>query len=165
MPLSGLRLTSLRRAGRAALLDESDAVLLQSGIEPGSPDEPGFWFLPGGGAMVGESLEDAVRREIYEETGARLGDLGPVVWERHVCFPFDGRQFEQHESIFVVRTSHFEVRPTALTELEVRFTTGSRWWPLADLAATEEVVYPPRLASLVTEWLASGPPPAPLVID
>ena len=77
MPLSGLRLTSLRRAGRAALLDESDAVLLQSGIEPGSPDEPGFWFLPGGGAMVGESLEDAAPSRIYEETGARLGDLGP----------------------------------------------------------------------------------------
>ena len=61
------------------------------------------------GALVGESLEEAVRREIYEETGARLGDLGPVVWVRHVCFPFDGRQFEQHESIFVVRTERFEV--------------------------------------------------------
>ncbi len=48
----------------------------------------------------------------------------------------------------MVRTGRFEVRPMALTELEVRFTTGSRWWPLAELAATSETVYPPRLASL-----------------
>ncbi len=165
MPLSGLRLTSRRRAGRAALLDEGDAVLLQSGIEPGTVGEPGFWFLPGGGAMAGESLDQAVRREIYEETGATLAELGPVVWERYVNFPFDGRHFEQHESIFVVRVERFEVKPAALTELELRFTTGTRWWPLAELAATKETVYPPLLASLIGDWLASGPPPAPLLID
>jgi 8-oxo-dGTP pyrophosphatase MutT (NUDIX family) len=165
MPLSGLRLTSRRRAGRVVLLDEDNAVLLQSGVEPGSVGDQGFWFLPGGGALAGESLEEAVRREIFEETGAELGDLGPVVWERHVKFPFDGRQFEQHEWIFVVRTDRFQVLPTALTELEMRFTTGSRWWPLGELATTGETVYPPRLASLITEWLVSGPPQAPLLIE
>ena len=50
----------------------------------------------------------------------------PVVWQRYVSFPFDGRLFEQHESIFVVKTARFDVHPTALTELEVRSTTGSR---------------------------------------
>jgi 8-oxo-dGTP pyrophosphatase MutT (NUDIX family) len=165
VPLSGLRLTSRRRAGRVALLDEGNALLLQSGVEPGSVGQPGFWFLPGGGAMAGESLEQAVHREIYEETGATLGELGPVVWERNVSFPFDGRQFEQHESIFVVRVERFEVKPVALTELELRFTTGTRWWPLTELAGTKETVYPPRLASLTADWLASGPPPVPLLID
>jgi 8-oxo-dGTP pyrophosphatase MutT (NUDIX family) len=165
VPLSRLCLTSRRRAARVVLLDEVDAVLLQSGVEPGRSDEPGFWFLPGGGALVGESLEAAVRRETYEETGARLGQLGPVVWVRHVSFPFDGRQFEQHESIFVVRSVRFEVRPTALTELELRFTTGARWWPLEELAATDETVYPPALAALIADWLASGPPAIPLLID
>jgi 8-oxo-dGTP pyrophosphatase MutT (NUDIX family) len=165
MPLSNLHLTSRRRAGRVALLDEGEAVLLQSGIDPGTVSEPGFWFLPGGGALAGESLEDAARREVYEETGARLGELGPVVWERHVSFPFDGRQFEQHESIFVVRTTRFDVHPTALTELEVRLTTGHRWWPIPQLASTTDAVYPPRLASLLADWLSWGPPPAPLLID
>jgi 8-oxo-dGTP pyrophosphatase MutT (NUDIX family) len=148
-----------------ALLDETNAVLLQSGLDPGRVESPGFWFLPGGGAMVGESLEEAVRREVYEETGARVGELGPVVWERNVSFPFDGRQFEQHEWIFVVRTSRFRAQPTGLTELELRFTTGARWWSLEDLVATNEVVYPPRLSALIADWLTSGPPPAPLLVD
>jgi 8-oxo-dGTP pyrophosphatase MutT (NUDIX family) len=165
VPISKLQLTSRRRAARVVLLDEGGSVLLQSGLDPGRAGEPGFWFLPGGGVLAGESLEDALRREVYEETGAQLGEPGPPVWERHVSFPFDGRQFEQYEWIFVVRTRRFEVRPTALTELELRFTTGARWWPLDDLATTKEMVYPPGLASLVKGWVTSGPPRAPVLID
>lgn len=30
---------------------------------------PGFWEVPGGGVRAGESAEDAVKREILEETG------------------------------------------------------------------------------------------------
>ncbi len=33
------------------------------------------WFLPGGGPKRGETLEQAARREAFEETGAQLGDV------------------------------------------------------------------------------------------
>jgi ADP-ribose pyrophosphatase YjhB (NUDIX family)/GNAT superfamily N-acetyltransferase len=154
-----------RQAARVVLLDEANAVLLLSGRDPAVKTAALYWILPGGGAHAGEALEDTARREVYEETGARLGELGPVVWQRYVSFPFDGRLFEQHESIFVVKTARFDVHPTALTELEVRSTTGSRWWSTDDLAMTKEAVYPPDLASLIAGWLIAGPPLAPEVIE
>ncbi len=147
------------------LLDEANAVLLLSGRDPAVQTAAVYWILPGGGAHAGEALEDTARREVYEETGARLGELGPVVWQRYVSFPFDGRLFEQHESIFVVKTARFDVHPTALTELEVRSTTGARWWSADDLAMTKEAVYPPGLAPLIAGWLIAGPPLAPEVIE
>ena len=66
-----------RRAARVVLLDEGNAVLLLSGHDPAVETAAIYLILPGGGAHAGETLEETARREVYEETGARLGELGP----------------------------------------------------------------------------------------
>jgi 8-oxo-dGTP pyrophosphatase MutT (NUDIX family) len=149
---------SERRAARVVLVDPTPAVLLLAGRDPSDPAAPPFWFVPGGGADEGESTADAARRELREETGAVLGHLGPVVWTRRADFVFDGREFRQREAFYVVSTDRFPVQATALTEAEGRFITSWRWWPLAELAVTDEVVYPTDLARLVARWLGPGPP-------
>lgn len=40
------------------------------------------WDLPGGHLEAGETPEDAARREVYEETGARLGPLHLLGYQR-----------------------------------------------------------------------------------
>jgi 8-oxo-dGTP pyrophosphatase MutT (NUDIX family) len=154
-----------RQAGRVVLVGPGDEVLLLSGRDPAIADAPTFWFVPGGGVHEGETVEDAARREVHEEVGARLGALGPVVWVRDISFNFDGCWYDQSECYYVVRTGHFLARPTALTELEQRATTGAFWWPLSELAASAAPVHPANLASLVAAWLTSGPPERPIRIE
>ncbi|HTX62380.1 MAG TPA: NUDIX domain-containing protein [Acidimicrobiales bacterium] len=153
--------TVRRVVARVLLVDDDGAVLLLSGRDPDTPSAPEFWYTPGGGAEPGESLEEAGRREVLEETGHRTGDLGTVRWRRETSFAFAGFVFDQDESYFVVRTSRFEVRPMAWTELERRSTTGWRWWPRDELRETDAVVHPPELPDLLTALEAGRLPEPP----
>ncbi|MHB1496350.1 MAG: NUDIX hydrolase [Acidimicrobiales bacterium] len=157
--------TSSRPAARVVMLAPDLSVLLLSGRDPSGAGVGPFWLVPGGGVNPGETPEEAARREAYEEVGVVLGDLGLPVWRRHAAFDFDGRHYDQSEVFFVVRTPLFASVPTALTELERRFTTGARWWPLDELAASSETVFPTGLARLIAAWISNGPPTAPEWID
>jgi len=56
--------------GVGVVVCRGEEVLL---IRRGQPPRLGQWSLPGGGQEVGETIEEAVRREVREETG--LADL------------------------------------------------------------------------------------------
>lgn len=61
--------------GVGAVILQGDSVLL---IQRGSPPMLGEWTLPGGVVELGETLEDAVRREIKEETHLEIR-VGPLL--------------------------------------------------------------------------------------
>jgi ADP-ribose pyrophosphatase YjhB (NUDIX family) len=58
--------------GVGAIIFHGDAVLL---VKRGRAPLFGQWSLPGGAVETGETLDEAVRREILEETGLTLGDV------------------------------------------------------------------------------------------
>lgn len=60
------------------LLRESDGALLISSRPAGKP-YAGYWEFPGGKIEAGETVEQALRRELIEELGVRIGKA--YVWK------------------------------------------------------------------------------------
>ena len=79
----------------AVILDGDRVVLVRRGREP----LKGFWSIPGGGLELGESLLDAVRREVREEVGLEIEVLGMVeIFERILR---DGDQRVQYHYVLI----------------------------------------------------------------
>jgi 8-oxo-dGTP pyrophosphatase MutT (NUDIX family) len=154
----------MRRASvKLLLLDERDRVLLVHAADPRTGRRS--WYPVGGGVDAGESLDQAARREAYEETGLAALPDGVHVWTREHTYRFDGRTVEVHEDWLLHRVAHYDPSPAQLSDYEARTVLGFRWWGADDLRATDETVFPPTLGDLLATLLRDGTPPVPVDIS
>ena len=146
----------LRDAARAVILDTDGRILL---VRFEFPDRH-VWACPGGGLESGESHEDALRRELREEVGLEVEDVGPCIWTRTHVIPFlDGRWDGQVERFFLVEVDPFEPVPLlGPDQLRAEFVTDLRWWSADELAASREIHAPRRLPTLVADLRTRGRP-------
>ncbi len=63
------------RVAVGAVVFRDGAVLL---VKRAFPPSAGVWAIPGGGVLLGETLQEAAEREIREETGVEIRALDPV---------------------------------------------------------------------------------------
>jgi mutator protein MutT len=110
--------------GVGAVVFKDDTVLL---VRRGQEPAYGEWSLPGGAVEVGETLEEALQREIQEETGLNIEIVGlSAVLER--IFPDNQGQISYHYVLldFLCRYAGGDPQPNS-DILELCFT------PLAHL--------------------------------
>ncbi|MFO1540230.1 MAG: NUDIX hydrolase [Chloroflexota bacterium] len=123
------------RSGAYAGVTVPVARILRSRFAPGYPAE-GKWTLPGGGVDHGEHPDDAVLRELGEETGL-AGTRGPVVsiWSGRIEKPMS-RPGPLHWVAIIYRVSA-ELAPL---RLEVGGSTDDcRWFSLDEAAGRPAV--------------------------
>ena len=84
-----------RRAAAYAVCTSGDALLLTQLWD--RDVSPGQWTLPGGGMSFGESPEETVLRELFEETGLR-GTVSELLDVRSEVFP----AWKEHPALHVV---------------------------------------------------------------
>lgn len=152
----------IRPTVRAILLANDRLLLFRARMADESSGRP-FWFAPGGGVEAGETHEEALVRELEEETGLP-SEIGPEVWRRSHTFLLDGIWMAAEERYFVVHTAQaIEPSRAGWTPLEVEFLEEARWWRHEEIAGSTDIFVPRRLGELLPAILA-GDYPA-IVID
>lgn len=152
-----------RNCVRALLVTDEPRILLLHYSMPERGDDFEMWLTPGGGMQDGETPADALRREVFEETGLEEFEVGPHVWNREHEWEERGRRVRQREGYFLVPTARFEPSVFANPEAHEReVTEGYRWWSPAEIRASGDLFVPTRMGELLTDLLENGPPPEPV---
>jgi ADP-ribose pyrophosphatase YjhB (NUDIX family) len=114
---------SLVPGASAIVADKRGRILLQR------RSDNGRWALPGGLMDIGESIAEAIAREVQEETGLDVEPeriVGVYTDPAHVFAYDDGEVRQQFSICFACRLVGGEVRPS--TE-----STEVRFFPTADI--------------------------------
>lgn len=155
----------LRESVRALIVDPRDRVLLVRfdwhGLEPPG----GFWANPGGGVEPGETRLAALRRELREEVGLEIDELGAEVWTKTAMFAmpdWDG----QVDHVHLCRTEAFDPDPDLTPEqLAAEHVHEIRWWSAEELARTDATFAPRSMPSLVRSLVRDGVPSSPVSLQ
>lgn len=131
----------LPRLAVGAVVFKGQSVLL---VKRGQPPARGQWAIPGGNVKLGESLQAAAQREIYEETGIVIKATEPIYTFDAIVKDDDGR----------IRF-HYVIVDLAGEYVRGQLRSGDdaadvRWVSAQELAAMK--VSPPTLDLLKTRF-------------
>jgi 8-oxo-dGTP diphosphatase len=115
-----------------ACVDDARRILI---VKQTAGPFAGAWLLPGGNVERDERLEDAARRELFEETGYRANELRPVA--RYDVQSAPPGRF--HFLVHVFRAGALDGLPHAEEGSELRW------------AAPREIDLHPNLAMVLTD--------------
>ncbi|MBU1587667.1 MAG: NUDIX domain-containing protein [Actinobacteria bacterium] len=148
-------MTVNRLTSRVLLFDRDNRVLL---FLTTAPDTSGVarWLTPGGGVDAGESHHEAALRELEEETGLVLDDLGSPVWSHDFVVQWDAADHDTgHAEFYTATVDSFEPSDAHWTDDERVDVLAHKWWTLSELISTDEPYEPFELVQLVRRQLPS----------
>lgn len=137
--------SELRRAARLVVVDLHNRVLL---FQHARVTGQKFWATPGGGLEGGETFEEAAAREALEELGVRNPHLH-VLCDRTADFVLVDRQVHQTERLFLLRLESLEFDEEVREVHSRESILETRWWSLAELWKSSELIFPEDLAEIL----------------
>jgi 8-oxo-dGTP pyrophosphatase MutT (NUDIX family) len=157
---------NIRNSARAVMINERGEMLLFKFTFHRRDGSKTLWVTPGGGLEEGESFEEALKREVFEETGVMLDAVGPWIWTKEMRFEGDGQPFLSHERYYLVKVAGSELELDNMTDVEKGTLKDCKWWSAEEIrqSSGREPFSISRLWELLEEINEGKIPPQPVSI-
>lgn len=144
-----------RPAARLLVIDPQDRILLFNfKFDKGALKGQDYWATVGGGVEPGESIEEAARRELLEETGITEPIREKIHFRRAILQIPSGEMVEAEEHYFLVTVSHSKIDYSNHTEFETQVMREHHWWTREELEATSLTVFPENILEILGPYLS-----------
>ena len=143
----------LRKTARLVLLNEKDEILLMK-IE--STVKKPFWVTPGGKIEDGETPQEALRRELFEETGIKEAEFGPCLWHGEVDLNLRGKLTHFDENFYLTRVNQSNVTTDNFEDGEAEVFQEYKWWSLAGIKESIDEIFIPQSLGVLLEPVILG---------
>ncbi|MEX3010904.1 NUDIX hydrolase [Hoeflea sp. TYP-13] len=142
-----------RPAARLLVLDPKGRVLLFRFVfKKGPLAGQDYWATPGGGLEGDETFERAAIRELREETGLEVREVGPQIARRQFRLQLpDGEFVMADERFYRIDVKALTLSRSGWTALEMEVMEEHWWWTREELLRTGETVYPKDILSLIPD--------------
>lgn len=155
----------IRKSARAVLINNEDRILLFKFKFPEIQGDKVLWVTPGGGVEEGESFEQALKRELFEEMGLVSNSIGPWIWTKEVVFKGKKGEFVSYERYYLIKADNIDISFENMTLNEVRTLNGFKWWSIEEILSSSEEFFTPQIGPLLLGIVNGTIPNNPIDIN
>lgn len=145
-----------RKSSRAIVLNKQNQIFLFRYTFDFFAEKESIWITPGGALEEGESFEEALKREIYEELGLELTEEVPCVFYRTPLYELkNGETVQSEERFYLVYCDEESFSYEGWSESETKRMTAGKWWSAKDIRQSEEKFFSEDVVEIM-EKLSAG---------
>ena len=142
----------IRKSARAIVINNKNQMFLFQYMFDYLEDSKAIWITPGGSLEEGESFEDALKREVYEELGVQLTKESPEVYYRNPIYTLkSGEKVQSVEKFFLVVLEEDSFSFNHWTESEKKRMLAGKWWSMEEIEKSEDEFFTKDILRIMME--------------